>query len=113
MYLCNVVLYGPTNIVIYIQTKKTMNKIKIAAELLSERATNTTDATAFIVKAEKDRIILTPDSDRRMGVDLSTFYHMETVVSVCTPLHLSFWISSKVYVDANGNNRATFEVHIY
>ena len=90
-----------------------MNKIKIAAELLSERAKNTTDATAFIVKAEKDRIYLTPDSDRRMDTDLGTFYHMEDVVSICRPLHLSFWIASKVYIDGNGNYRATFEVNIY
>ena len=90
-----------------------MNKIKIAAELLSERAKNTTDATAFIVKAEKDRIYLTPDSDRRMDTDLGTFYHMEDVVSICRPLHLSFWIASKVYIDGNGNYRATFEVDIY
>lgn len=90
-----------------------MNKIKIAAELLKERATNTTDATAFIVKAEKDRIVLTPDADRRDGIDLGTFYHMETVVAICMPLHLSFWITAKTYTDANGNIRATFEVHIY
>lgn len=90
-----------------------MNKIKIAAELLKERATNTTDGAAFIVKAEKDRIVLTPDADRRDGIDLGTFYHMDAVVAICTPLQLPYWISAKTYVDGNGNTKATFEVHIY
>lgn len=113
MYLCNVVLYGHTNIVIYIQTKKTMNKIQIAAELLRERTEHTTDATAFIVKETEDRIVLCPDTNRRGGVDLGTFYHMEDVVTICLPLKLSFWITEKMYPNEEGNIRARFEVHIY
>ena len=113
MYLRNVVQYGHTNIVTIIQTKKTMQKIKIASELLKEKAEKTTDGTAFIVKTEKDRIILTPDADRRDGLDMGTFYHMDAVVAICTPLHLAYWITAKTYVDGNGNIRATFEVHIY
>ena len=96
-----------------LNTTCTMKKIKIASELLNERAEKTTDATAFIVTTEKDRIVLTADSDRRDGHDLGTFYHMDAVVSICTPLHLSYWITAKTYADAYGNNRATFEVHIY
>lgn len=113
MYLCNVVLYGLTNILTIIQTKKTMNKIKIASELFKEKAENTTNGTAFIVNTEKDRITLTPDADRRDGLDMGTFYHMETVVAICKPLGLSFWISAKPYVNRHGINDATFEVHIY
>jgi len=96
-----------------------MNKIAIAEELLKERAEHTTDATAFRVnvhkdkKGRKERITLTPDSDRRGGND-GTFYHMDTVVKVCEPLHLNYWISSMVYYDETVQYyRATFEVHIY
>lgn len=113
MYLCNVVLYGHTNIVIYIQAKKAMNKIQIAAELLRERAEHTTDATAFIVKANEESIDLIPDADCRGGDDLETFFHMDTVVSVCYPLHLSFWITAKTYVNESGDILPTFKVHIY
>ena len=90
-----------------------MNKIKIAAELLSGIAKDSPDLDAFIVNADKYRIILTPDSERRRGIDTGIFYHMEDVVSICRPLNLSFFIASKVYVDESGNNLATFEVHIY
>lgn len=115
MYLRIVRSYRHTNIVSFIQTKKTMNTIKIAAELLAERAKKTTDATAFVVTVEKDksRILLTPDSDRRGGSFLDAFYHMEDVVSICRPLKLSFWIAARTYADENGNIRPTFEVDIY
>ena len=109
-------IVGPnrhTNIVSFIQTKKTMNKIQIAAELLRERTEHTTDATAFIVKETEDRIVLCPDTNRRGGVDLGTFYHMEDVVTICLPLKLSFWITEKMYPNEEGNIRARFEVHIY
>lgn len=96
-----------------------MNKISIAEELLKTRAANCTDATAFVVNVrkgehnKKEGLILTPDTDRRGDRD-GTFYHMETVVDVCRTLHLSSYISSKVYYDEQFRSyRATFEVHIY
>ena len=90
-----------------------MNKISIAAELLNERASRTTDATAFAIKVEKDqegndkRIIITEDEERR-GVPDGTFYHMEDVVDICRPLKLSYWITTRVE-----DGTATFEVNIY
>ena len=89
-----------------------MNKIEIAKELLEERAANTTDATAFKVNVENDRINLTSDQERRCDLD-RTFYHMEIVVDVCRTLHLSSYISTRVRFDEDGKPYSTFEVHIY
>lgn len=95
-----------------------MNKVTIAAELLKEKATKTTDATAFKVKVYRDsenedcRISLTPDRDRRGDLD-SAFYHMDTVGEICNALHLSSYICPKIHFDENGNPFATFDVQIY
>lgn len=90
-----------------------MNKIKIAAELLADRAERTTDATAFIVKIEDDRnsLDLVPDMVRRHN-DGRTFFHMETVVDVCRALNLNFWITSEPARD-NDLFDTKFRVHIY
>lgn len=94
-----------------------MNPITIAEQLLKARAESTTDATAFIVtvikdkKGRKERLVLTADKDRR-GFRDNTFYHMESVVDICRPLHLSFYVTSKVNMDEE-LPRATFEVHIF
>ena len=100
-----------------LNTTCNMNKIQIAAELLQERAERTTDATAFkvTVKQENDgreRIVLTPDYDRRGDRD-SAFYHTEELAKICEVLHLQNWISAGIYYDENERPRATFEVHIY
>lgn len=94
-----------------------MNKYKIAAELLEERATRTTDETAFTVKVFKNseneecRIVLYPDTERR-GDDSAAFYHMEDVVSVCNALNLRCYASPCIKQTPDGPV-ATFQVHIF
>ena len=94
-----------------------MNKIAIAAELLKERASRTTDSTAFKVTVFKDseneecRISLTADYDRREDSD-SAFYHMDTVSEICRALHLSSYLCCKI-VDGKFGPSATFDVQIY
>ncbi len=95
-----------------------MKALTIAEQLLKARAESTTDATAFTVsvikdkKGQKVRLELTPDMERRGGWD-RTFYHMEAVVNICRPLHLSHYLAVKTFEDVDGRIRATFEVNIY
>lgn len=95
-----------------------MNSLTIAEQLLKARSEITTDATAFTVSVIKDkkghkvRLELHPDMERRGDRD-NTFYHMESVVDICRPLHLSHYVTTKTYEDVDGRIRATLEVHIY
>ena len=94
------------------------NAIETAATLLRERAKRTTDATAFSVKASKDKdeILLTPDMKRRTWdwhLNASSFHHMEEVTAICTALHLSFYFSGAMLESPSGKSVPSFEVRIY